>query len=124
MANPSLIKTFVAGADVAVRRIVKFGAADGAVVQGAAVSDALVGVSHSLAATSGGMVDVSLDGIVDVDFGGTITRGGAVTSDANGKAVAAAPAAGTNNRIIGFAMVSGVSGDIGKVLLKQGQIQG
>ncbi|WP_217995179.1 hypothetical protein, partial [Methylogaea oryzae] len=33
------------------------------------------------------------EGLVPVEFGGTVTRGQALTSDANGKAVAATPAA-------------------------------
>jgi len=38
--------------------------------------------------------------------------------------LAAAPASGVNNGIIGIAMVSGVSGDIGTVLLAQSTLQG
>ena len=63
-------------------------------------------------------------GIADVEFGGAVTRGAAVTSDANGKAVAAAPAAGSNVRIIGFAEVSAVAGDIGPILVAPGVMQG
>jgi hypothetical protein len=47
-----------------------------------------------------------------------------VTADANGRAVAAVPAAGANNRIIGFAERSSVSGDIGLILVQPGLIQG
>lgn len=121
--NHEFNKGFVAGAAIAAKRIVKFGSADNAVIQAAAVSDALIGVAD-LAAASGDHVTVVMGGIAIVEYGGTITRGGHVTSDASGKAVAAAPGAGTNNRVIGIAMVSGVSGDLGSVLLQPGSVQG
>jgi hypothetical protein len=121
--NALFNKGFVAGAAIAAKRIVKLGSADNAVIQAAAATDSLVGVSD-LAAASGEHVTVVMGGIAIVEYGGNITRGGLVTADANGKAVAAAPAAGTNNRIIGIAMVSGVSGDLGSVLLQPGSVQG
>jgi hypothetical protein len=77
-----------------------------------------------VAPASGERTDIVHTGIADVEFGGTVTRGGPVTSDANGRAVAAAPAAGSNVRIIGFAVNSQVSGDIGPVLLEPGLMQG
>lgn len=124
MANPILIKNYVAGAAVAARRIVKFDAADGKVIQAAAATDAVVGVAEQVAAASGERVDVIHSGIAEVEFGGTVTRGALVTADADGKAVAAAPAAGANNRVVGIALVSAASGDIAPVLIVPGQIQG
>ena len=125
MGTPTLIKNFKAGAAVAAYRIVKFGADDDHAIQGAAVGDALFGVGDELGADAAeDSLDVTVDGIAEVEFGGTITRGGLVTSDSVGKAVAAAPATGVNNRVVGIAWVSGVSGDIGQVLLQPGQIQG
>jgi hypothetical protein len=121
--NHEFNKGFVAEAAIAAKRIVKFGTADNAVVQAAAVGDSLIGVSD-LAAASAEHVTVVMGGIAIVEYGGTITRGGLVTSDADGKAVAAAPAAGANNRTIGVAMVSGVAGDLGSVLLQPGSVQG
>lgn len=124
MSNPTLTKNFNAGAAIAAYRIVKMGAADATVVQGAAATDFLMGVCTEIAAASGGRADVHIAGIADVEFGGTVTRGDEVTSDATGKAVAAAPAAGVNNRIIGLALVSAVSGQIAPVLLAPGVMQG
>lgn len=125
MANPSLIKSLVAEAAVNPYRIVKFGTADGKVLQGAAATDSLVGIADNLGqATVGNRVDVILTGVADVEFGGSVTRGGEVTADADGKAVAAAPAAGANNRIIGIAMVSASAGDIAPVLVCPGLKQG
>lgn len=122
--TPTLIKTYVAGGAITKRRIVKWGAADHTVVAAAAATDALIGVACDLDAASGERVDVTLGGIAEVEFGGNVTRGAPLTADSAGKAVAAAPAAGVNNTIIGIAMVSGASGDIGTVLLSPGSVQG
>ncbi|EHN77499.1 hypothetical protein SMCF_2974, partial [Streptomyces coelicoflavus ZG0656] len=54
-----------------------------------------------------------------VEYGGPVTRGARLTSDAEGRAVAAAPAAGQTVEIIGRAMVSGVLGDFGKANLSR-----
>ncbi|MEQ8577571.1 MAG: DUF2190 family protein [Balneola sp.] len=124
MNNPDLVKTFDAGAAVARHRIVKFGADDDKVVQAAAVGDALIGVSAELDIASGERVDVVISGIAEVEYGGNVTRGALLTTDADGKAVAAAPATGVNNSVIGRAGESGVDGDIGSVILAPGQIQG
>lgn len=125
MPNPHLIKAFTAETAVSPCRIVKFGSADGAVVQGAAVTDLLIGVADSLGqSTAGDRIDVVLSGIADVEFGGNVTRGQLVTADSNGKAVAAAPATGVNNQVIGRALVSAASGDIGPILIAPGSMQG
>ena len=121
--RPTLTMNYDAGAAIAKRRIVKL-SADFTVVQAAAATDAMFGVAAELDAVSGGRVDVHLSGIAEVEAGGTITRGALVTSDATGKAVAAAPAVGVNNRVIGTALVSAVAGDVLPVLLGPHQIQG
>lgn len=124
MANPSFIKTFTAEAAVAAYRAVKHGTADTNVVQGAASTDALLGVSSQVAGDAGKRVDITLAGTAEIEYGGAVTRGDWLTCDADGKAVSSAPAAGVNANVIGRAMVSGVAGDIGSVLLAQGRIQG
>ncbi|MGE0388447.1 MAG: capsid cement protein [Gammaproteobacteria bacterium] len=122
--NPVLTKSFLAQAAITKYRIVKPGSADGQVLQAAAVGDAMIGVANEIDAAIGERIDVVLVGIADVEYGGTIARGDLLTSDANGKAVAAAPAAGTNNRIVGVALVAGVSGDIGSCVVSQSRPQG
>lgn len=124
MSNPTLSKAFTAGGAVTKRRLVKFGSADATVVQAAAATDLIIGASGDLDAASGARVSVVVAGIADVEAGGNITRGALVTADADGKAVAAAPAAGVNNRVAGVAMVSAASGDIIPVLLAPQQTQG
>ena len=90
----------------------------------AAVGDFLMGVLTGLDAAVNEPADVVQGGIADVEYGGVVTRGAPLTSDATGRAVVAAPAAGVNNRIVGFAEVSGVLGDIGAVRLAIGFMQG
>ncbi|MDH5298672.1 MAG: DUF2190 family protein [Desulfobulbaceae bacterium] len=125
MGKPTLTENFDAEAAVNPFRLVKPGTADGQVVHGAAATDAVFGVSDSLgAAAAGDRVDIHTAGVADVEYGGTVAAGDPLTADANGKAVKAAPAAGVNNRIAGFARVAGVAGDIGAVQLAPGQIQG
>lgn len=124
MANQILMKNYISPGAIAAYRIVKMGSNDGEVVQASAAADLLMGVNGEIGSASGERVDIHKMGIARIEFGGTVARGAAVTSDANGKAVTAAPAAGANVRIIGFAEVSGVSGDIADVLIAPGLMQG
>lgn len=123
--NVILEKNFLAGAAIAAGLIVKHGAADDTVVPAAAATDLLIGVaSRDFDAASGERIDVMTHGIAAVKLGGAVTRGQPVTSDANGKGVAAAPAAGANARVIGIALASGVLNDVVDVLLSQSVMQG
>ena len=120
-----LIKNYVAGAAVTKRRIVKKGAADENVILSAAATDASVGVSTDVSADSGERCDVVHFGITDVEAGGAIADGGFFTSDASGKAVAAAPGTGVNNRTVGMALeTAAADGDIIRVFVFPGQVQG
>jgi hypothetical protein len=122
--NPFLTKNYTSGAAISARRIVKWDSSDSTVIQAAAATDLAIGVADLGCTASGDRLDIIHAGIVPVEFGGTVTRGQAVTADGTGKAVAAAPSAGTNNRIIGFAMASAVSGDVALVLIAPGLMQG
>lgn len=124
-----LTRPFNAGGAIVSNSFVKFGADDDSVVQAAAATDSIIGAVNMVAppgsaAASGARLDVEVSGIVDIKLAGNVTRGGFVTSDANGLGVAAAPAAGTNNRVGGIAQASGVAGDIIPVLLTLGSVQG
>ncbi|HVY35229.1 MAG TPA: hypothetical protein VG960_12510 [Caulobacteraceae bacterium] len=123
--NPGLTKTFTAGGAISKRRLLKL-SADGTVIQATGATDAIIGVSDMSAdvANIGDRVDVRLGGIAEIDVGGAITRGALITSDANGKAVAAAPAAGVNNRTAGVGFVTYANGDIGDFQLTIGSLQG
>ena len=118
MLNPILTKNFIAGAAIPACSIVKFGANDNTVIPAAANTDFTLGVTTSLAAANADRVDVIFEGVAEVIYGGTVTRGQPLMSDATGRAITAVPGAGV--RIIGIAIQSGVVGDIGSVLLDRG----
>lgn len=120
-----LITNHSAEGPIAPYRLVKVGSNNRAVAQAATVSDLIVGVSDSIGANAAGdPIDVLRSGIAEIEFGGPVTRGQPLTTDADGKAVVASPAAGANAEIIGWAEVAGVAGDIGSVFIERTRIQG
>lgn len=124
MNSPTLIKTFVAGAAIRARRFAVFGATDTAMVEATGAATLITGVFEKVDGDAGDLVDVVHSGLTEVVLGGPVTRGQPLTSDANGAAIVAAPAAGTNVRIGGFAFASGVAGDIIPALVQLGFMQG
>lgn len=111
---PTFTRAYEASADVIGRRFVRFSdtAASQKVAQASANTQPIMGVSDAMGALSGGMCDVHRSGLVSIELGGTVTAGTPLTSDANGKAIAAVAASGTQVRIGGFADQPGVAGDI------------
>lgn len=122
--NSYPIKNFIAGAAIGRYLIVKFGGDDDTVVPAAAATDALIGINGETDVENAAGIDVYHSNVHQVRAGGAITRGDLITSDADGKAVTAAPATGVNNAVIGRALASGVAEDIIPVLISPGQIQG
>lgn len=123
MANPGFIKTYDAGAAIGAYTIVKF-SADFIVVPAAAATDNLVGVTTEVQSNTGDRVDVVHTEAPYVQLGGTVTAGQWLTSDANGHAVAAAPASGAVANVIGMARFGGVSGDVIEVVMAPAQLHG
>ena len=126
LRNPGLPKTFIAGSAIGEGgRFVKFGADDQTVLVSTSGSDATIGVSDLPAVAIGERVDVFLNGLPTITYGGTVTRGALLMPDSTGRAIAATAAAGTNVRTGGIAMESGVAGDAsGSVSLVPGSFQG
>lgn len=125
MRNPGLQKNYTAEAAIPAYRIVKFGAADGGVLQAAAATDKLIGVTDRLAAAAANdRIDVIRTGIAEVQYGGTVAAGDLLTADASGRAIVATAAAGSNVRVIGVAEVAGVVDDTGSMLIVPGAFQG
>lgn len=127
--NPDIRIAYKGSAAIAAYTIVKFGSDDLTVSPAAAATDSLLGVANELGLSAadvaaGATLDVIVAGVAEIAAGASITRGALVTSDANGKAVAAAPSAGVNNRILGIALKSAASGDIIPVFLSPGSTQG
>lgn len=123
--NETLVKSYLAQAQIGPYLIVKDGTADGTVTPATAATDKPKGVSvPTITVPSGQRADVVLDGIAQVVLGGTVTRGDPITANATGQGVLAAPGAGVNNHIVGFAEVSGVANDVIPVRLARGVMQG
>lgn len=91
MATPGIYKNFEAEGEIGPYVIVTHGTADYAVKAATGATVALVGTTDELGKLSNGRVDVCTGGIPEVALGGTVAAG---------------------NRILGFALVSGASGDI------------
>ena len=84
-----LTKTFIAGAAVTKRRIVKFADANDTAAPASGAGDSLIGIAAELDIAPIGRIDVHLAGIVLVEAGGAIARGARITADADAKAVEA-----------------------------------
>ncbi len=104
-----LIATIVATAAVVMDRFVDFG--------GTYVAGKAMGVARDDAAI-GESVGVVIEGIVDVEAGGSITAGDLVTSDTNGKAIKLTLTAVTDaGKICGRALTTATSGSLVKIQL-------
>lgn len=114
--NPGLTLAYLAGAALGARRIVKHGAADGAALPATLPADALLGVTTDIPTALGATADVIRGGVAPVFYGGAVTRGDPLTTNASGQAVKAA----AGNQVIGYAEVSGVAGDLGSLLIQRG----
>ena len=99
--------------------IAKHSANDGEVAQASAATDALMGVTDGVAPAAGERVDIVKSGLADVTYGGNVAKGDPLTSNADGKAIKATVA---GSRLIGYAEVAGVSGDIGLVHIALGTL--
>ncbi len=85
----------------------------------------IIGVAQFAPSTDQPQIRIRMSAISWVAVGaGGVTRGDPITSDANGNGVKAAPAAGTNANIVGYAMASGVQGQLVPVHILQQMIQG
>jgi hypothetical protein len=122
--NPLLHKNFTAGGAIAPYRIVTFSAAD-TVIQAAAATNPLIGVNDDVAPVSGERTDIIMAGIALIEAGAAFALTARITSDATGRAVAAAPSAGANVNCIGYPMEPAVAaGDLIRVLIAPHSFQG
>ncbi len=115
MHSPNMIKSFVAGGDIAARRIVKI-LNNGAAAQAADPTENNVGVTE-LACAAGDTVDVVMGGITEVTAGDNITCGDFVTADNSGKAIPAAEW----DTVLGVALDSAAEGEYVPVRLCPGR---
>lgn len=121
--NSGMTKTYLAGAACGAHLIVKVGADAAHVVHAAAATDLITGVSTDIASAADERIDVVHSGIAHVIAGGVIAAGKQVTSDADGKAVEAAPAATATDRVLGVALINATAADeIIDVLIQLGSV--
>lgn len=124
MRDPRII-SFEASSAIRGRRLVAGSGLGTLVREAAAGTDKIVGATGQMGADAAGdMVDVVVDGPVEVTFGGNVSAFDAITSDAQGRAVTAAPGAGVTHRIVGFALTDGVVGDVGRVQIAPSLLKG
>lgn len=90
----------------------------GQVVTVSSAGGRAVGVLQNDPDTAGQAATVAIGGICKVKYGGNITAGNNVQADSDGDVIVAA----SGDYILGVAMVSGVDGDIGSVLLVHNHI--
>lgn len=110
------VLNFTAEAAVPAFRFAKAGTTEGNVKLAGAGETAL-GATGELDTAEGCRCDVQLDGIAEVECGGSVTFGAKLASDANGKAVAA-----ESGEYLGIALEGGASGDIIRVKLSGGYV--
>jgi hypothetical protein len=112
-------KNYVAGAAITAYSIVKFGSSDGVVLLGAAETDRVIGVTGILLGESGGRVDVEHFGYAEVKLAGTVARGEKITANSAGLGVKLTDVmlAAGHAYSVGFALQSGVSGDIIRIFV-------
>lgn len=117
-------RSVLAQAAIAAFLIIKHGTVDNSAALATTSADLLIGASEALAKDVGEMVDYPTAGTGQVRLGAAVTRGQPITADAASKGIAAAPGAGTNARIIGFALQSGVLDDVIDYHIAPGVVQG
>jgi hypothetical protein len=124
MSNPLLQKNFLAGAAIAPFRILKI-SAPGTCIQAAAATDLSFAISNEVGPAAGERFDAIVIGIAYLEAGASFASGAKLTSDAVGRGVTAAPAAGVNNEVIAIAIdAAGAVGDVVLVLIAQSTKQG
>lgn len=110
------VLNFTAEAAVPAFRFAKAGTTEGN-VKLAGAGEIALGATGELDTAEGCRCDVQLDGIAEVECGGSVTFGAKLASDANGKAVAA-----ESGEYLGIALEGGASGDIIRVKLSGGYV--
>lgn len=105
--KPATVEGYKAEAAIEPYRVVKFGAADGAVVTATAGGDFVIGVADRAGYATGDVVSVIRSGFAPVIASGAVVRGALVAAAADGKVATAA----ANDRILGVAEATAAAND-------------
>lgn len=120
-----VIRNYTANGAVPAYTIVKPDAVAGKVVAGAAAADKVFGVSTDVDAALNDRIDVVHSGDARVLAGAAFAAGDLLMSDASGRAILAAAAAGVNVRTIGTSReLASAAGDIVEIMVAPGVFQG
>ncbi len=118
-------KSYLAAAAIAAYTMVKSGATDFTVAPATASTDKVWGVNDDVDRVAGDPCDVVHFGEAKVVAGAAFAAGDLLMSDASGRAITAAAAAGTNVRTVGYARQSANAvGDIVEIIVQPSVFQG
>ena len=119
-----LQKTYLAVAAIAAYTIVRY-SGDFAVTPASAAADRVCGVSDDVDRVANEPADIIHMGEARVVAGAAFVAGDLLMSDAQGRAILAAAAAGANVRTVGYARQSAAAaGDIVEIIVQPGTFQG
>ena len=124
--NPAynFARGYTCAADIAANVIVKISSNE-AVALATAATDAVMGVTVSANGGAGRFLDVAYGGQAQVLCGGSFTAGAPLVADGSGFAVGITPVASGGtvvNKIIGYALTDGASGQLAIVRLEPGAV--
>lgn len=113
MLDPIKTKNFVAESVMPAYRLARMGTVKNKIRVAVDSQSPFVGLSDNLGAENiGDRIDVYTHGFAEVELGGAVAAGDALTADSVGRAVKAEYAADQVVHIAGYAMDSGVLGDV------------
>ncbi|WP_237738553.1 DUF2190 family protein [Idiomarina xiamenensis] len=106
-----MIKNFIAATAIPPHRVVALAAGENEVELATDVTDPFIGTSAEPATVAtGGRIDVTFNGIEEVEAGGAVSKGARLTVDAQGRVVTSSEA---TNSVIGRALTAAnAAGDI------------
>lgn len=110
------VKNFVSAGAIKPRRVVAFAATEGQVETAVSpTAKTLIGVTGVIGTVAAGeRVDIYLGDVQPIEAGAAFAQGAKLTVDAEGRVIAAAPAATVTQQIIGTAL--GVSTALGEIV--------
>jgi hypothetical protein len=111
-----LVKNYTCSEAIKPYRIVAIDGATELISTAVSGAVSIIGVTGVVGSNAEGeRVDIYKDDVQTVEFGGDVEAGDPLTADAQGRAIAANPAADTTVRLIGFAEETGGVGVRGQV---------